>query len=145
MVILTFIYSVFVPILRGPINPQIIGYGHIQQDTQTNKYFVTVEYDTEFNNISSPKYFVSEYLSAVLPLFPVKLYIDEKDIGKMVTVFTADKLDGYHVAVTLEETATIKKAYNNLFLEAVSYHRGYYLFIMYFIGIIILISVPKNK
>lgn len=141
---LAFIYSMLTPIIRGDISPQIIGYGHIKHDLQTDKYFVEVEYDTNLNKITSPKYFINEYISAILPLFPVKCYITEENIGDLVTIFTSDKLIGHHIAIGINDAYQIEHGFSNIFLEVVSYHRNYYLLIMFYAGLFMLF-IPQLK
>jgi len=132
IVVAAFVYSTFIPLMRGDINPNIIGYGFIRHDVEKNRYYVSVD---------SEKYFITEVTSAVLPSFPVKYDIaDTKAI--VATVFTSDKLEGYQAMAGIEDDVKIiEKAYKNPFLEVVSYSRSYYLAGLFWSALIVLIFV----
>ncbi|MBO6289356.1 MAG: hypothetical protein J6N45_03415 [Alphaproteobacteria bacterium] len=108
----------FVPLKRGDINPNIIGYGFIHHDAETNRQYVSVD---------SEKYFINEITAAVLPSFPVKYDIADSK-ATVATVFTSDKFAGYQAMAGIEDDVKIiELAYKNPFLEVVSYNRAYYL------------------
>ncbi len=97
----------FVQLKRGDINPNIIGYGFIHHDAETNRHYVSVD---------SEKYFINEITAAVLPSFPVKYDIAD---GKatVATVFTSDKFAGYQAMAGIEDDVKIiELAYKNPFL-----------------------------
>ena len=44
------VYSISVPLIRGKVNPVIIGYDFICHDAETNRYYVSID---------SVKYFIT--------------------------------------------------------------------------------------
>ena len=130
IVLAAFVYSAFVPLMRGDINPNIVGYGFIRYDNETNRHYVSID---------SEKYFVNEITSAVLPSFPVKYDIADTK-ATVATVFTSDKLDGYQAMSGIEDDVKIiERAYKNPFLEVVSYSRPYYLAGLFWSALLVLI------
>lgn len=112
------VYSISVPLIRGKVNPVIIGYDFICHDAETNRYYVSID---------SVKYFITEVTDAVLPSFPVKYNIEDTK-ASIATVFTSDKFAGYQAMAGIEkDVKIIERAYKNPFLEVVSYNRAYYL------------------
>lgn len=122
----------FVPLKRGDINPNIIGYGFIHHDAETNRHYVSVD---------SEKYFINEITAAVLPSFPVKYDIADSK-ATVATVFTSDKFAGYQAMAGIEDDVKIiELAYKNPFLEVVSYNRAYYLAGLFCPALIVLLFI----
>lgn len=132
IVVGAFMYSISVPLMRGNINPDIIGYGFIHNDAETNRYYVSID---------SAKYFVTEVTSAVLPSFPVKYDIEDTK-ARVATVFTSDKFAGYQAMAGIEDDVKIiERAYKNPFLEVVSYSRAYYLAALFWPAFLVLMFI----
>ena len=125
-------YSISVPLIRGNVNPNIIGYDFICHDAETNRYYVSID---------SVKYFITEVTDAVLPSFPVKYNIEDTK-ASIATVFTSDKFAGYQAMAGIEtDVKIIERAYKNPFLEVVSYDRVYYLAGLFWPALIVLLSI----
>ena len=124
--------SVAVPLIRGKINPEIIGYDFIRHDAETNRYYVSID---------SVKYFITEVTDAVLPSFPVKYYIEDTK-ASIATIFTSDKFTGYQAMAGIEkDVKIIERAYKNPFLEVVSYNRVYYLVGLFWPALLVLLFI----
>ena len=132
LVVILIISSALVPIVRGPMNPKIIGSGFVYHDDKVGTY---VEVDSQ-------RYVISECISVIFPSFPVKYNTDTPD-WKVATVFTSDKIDGYAATIGIEEDEKIiERAYQSPFLECFSYNRPYYLLALFWIPFsIILIGI----